>query len=164
MTQWGYEDNDEAQAGNDSELNGPKALRDAYSALKKQNEDTMAMVQELLQEKKQAQLATVFESLGVPGAQTVYQGDADPEKAKAWVESMRGVFGNGNAQGVTPPIADSAVPSAVNAEQQAQLQRMTEAGQQGVPMGSMDAAFAAVGDANDTNALIAAFQRASQMG
>lgn len=165
MTQWGYEDNDDAQTGNDNESTGPKALRDAYAALKKQNEETMAMVNELLQEKKQATLATVFESLGVPGAQKVYQGDADPEKARAWVESMRGVFGNGNAQGGTPPNADSAPQApAMQPEQQAQYQRMTEAGQQGAPIGNMDAAMAAVGDANDIQSLIAAFSRSQHMG
>jgi hypothetical protein len=159
MTQWGYEENTGEGQGNENDMSGPKALRDAYAALKKQNEDTMAMVSELLNEKKKNQLATVFESLGVPGAQDVYQGDADPEKAKAWVESMRGVFGTGN-QGGTPPVTDSTEPvaPALPASMQAQFQRMTEAGQQGVPMGNVDAAFAAVGDASDTAALIAAFQ------
>ena len=161
MTNWGYDGNDDAEQGNDTEMSGPKALRDAYAALKKQNEETTAMVRELLEEKKKSQLSTVFESLGVPGAASVYQGDADPEKAKAWVESMRGVFGNGNTQG-NPPVADT--PPAVSPEQQAQLQRMTEAGQQGAPMGNMDAAVAGVGNATDINSLIAAMQNAQRMG
>jgi hypothetical protein len=158
MTQWGYENSNDEGQGNNTELDGPKALREAYAALKKQNEDTMAMVSELLAEKKQTQLATVFESLGVPGAQSVYQGDADPEKAKAWVQSMQSVFGAGN-QGGPPPVTDSA-PPALAPDAQAQYQRMTEAGQQGTPMGGMDAAFAAVGDATSINDLIAAHQNA----
>jgi hypothetical protein len=157
MTQWGYEDNDDAGQDNTTELEGPKALRDAYNKLKQQSEETNNLVRQLLEDKKKSQLADVFQSLGVPGAKDVYQGDADPEKAKAWVESMRGVFGTGNP-GETPSVVDSAPALAPDA--QAQYQRMTEAGQSGVPMGNMDAAYAAVGDATDINGLIAGFQNA----
>ena len=152
---WGYEDNDNAGQDNNN-LDGPKALREAYAALKKQNEETTAMVRELLNEKKTSQLAAVFDTLGVPGAASVYQGDADPEKAKAWVESMRGVFG-GNTQGSTPPVADQT--PALDAQTQQQFERMTEAGQSGTPMGNAEAAHAAVGNAQNIEDLIAAFQR-----
>jgi len=159
MTQWGYEGNDDAGQDNDNELNGPKALRDAYAALKKQNEETTAMVRELLNEKKQSQLAAVFESLGAPQAAKVYTGEPDPAKAKEWFEAMSSVFGgNGNAQGDNPaPVADST--PGISPEQQAQFQRMTEAGQAGTPMGAMDAAFAAVGDAKSNDDLVAMFRR-----
>ena len=153
---WGYEDNDNAGQDNNN-LDGPKALREAYAALKKQNEETTAMVRELLNEKKTSQLAAVFDTLGVPGAASVYQGDADPEKAKAWVESMRGVFCGGNAQGPTPPVADP--QPVLTDETQQQFQRMTEAGQGGTPMGNAEAASAAVGNAQNVDDLIAAFQR-----
>lgn len=157
MTQWGYEDNDSADQDNDNELDGPKALRDAYKSLRKQQDESNAMIRELLNEKKQAQLASVFESLGVPGAASVYQGDADPEKAKAWVQSMQATFG-GNTQGSNPASVADSVP-AISADDQARLQRMTEAGQAGTPMGAMDAAYAAVGDAKSNDDLVAMFQR-----
>lgn len=162
MTNWGYDDNDNANLGNDTELEGPKALREAYAALKKQNEETTAMVRELLEEKKSAQLATVFDSLGIPGAAKVYQGPADPEKAREWAQSMQAVFG-GN-QGGNPGVAEQQQeqPPALAQDQQAQFQRMTEAGQQGTPMGNLDAAYAAVGDATDINSLIAGFQNATR--
>lgn len=160
MTQWGYENNDGTQAGNDSELDGPKALREAYAALKKQNEETMAMVSELLAEKKSAQTAAVFESLGIPEAARSLA-PTDPAEAKAWAETMRNAFGGGN-QGGTPPVADSTVPAApvLPASMQAQFERMTEAGQNGSPLGNLDAAFNAVGDATDIQGLIAAHAQA----
>lgn len=156
MTQWGYEDNDGTQAGDDNEMNGPKALREAYKQLKIQSEQTNQMLQELLNEKKQNQLRTVFDSLGVPEAAKVYQGDADPEKAKAWVDSMRSVFGG---QGVTPggqeqaPAAPTLPPS-----MQAQFERMNQAGQDGAPLGNVEAAQAAVNDATDLQGLLNSFK------
>lgn len=162
MTQWGYDDNDNAGQDNSNELTGPKALRDAYEAQKKILADMQAEVTALREERQKEKLGAVFESLGVPGAASLYKGEADPQKAKEWVETMRSTFGGGN-QGGTPPVADSQ-PPALEPDAQAQYQRMTEAGQQGVPLGNMDAAFAAVGDANNINDLIAGFSRAQQMG
>ena len=160
MTQWGYEDsNDDMSQGDNIELNGPKALREAYKA---QQEMLKQIQQELTQERQARQkekLATVFESLGVPGAQNVYQGEPDPEKAKEWVTTMQSVFGNGNVQGSTPPVADT--QPAISADEQARLQRMTEAGQHGAPVGGFEAAAAAVGDATDLQSLIAAMGRAN---
>lgn len=147
---WGYEDN----AGQGENLDGPKALRDAYAALKKQNEELNGKLTSFLEDQQKQKLASVFESLGVPGAAQVYQGDADPEKAKAWVESMRGVFGNGSAQGDPAPAAP-----AFTQDQQAALQQMTQAGSDGVPMGNFEAASAAVGQANSIDELIAGFQK-----
>lgn len=161
MTQWGYDNSNEgAQPGNENELDGPKALRDAYAALKKQNEETMAMVSELLAEKKSAQASAVFESLGIP--ETVRSlAPTDPTEAKAWAETMRTAFGGGN-QGGTPPVADNTQAAApvLPASMQAQFERMTEAGQSGSPLGNLDAAFNAVGDATDIQGLIAAHAQA----
>lgn len=161
MTQWGYDDNDNAGQDNTTELDGPKALREAYAALKKQNEEVTAMVSELLAEKKSAQTREVFESLGIPEAARSLA-PTDPAEAKKWAETLKAAFSGSGEQGGTPPVADSQPALAPDA--QAQYQRMTEAGQQGTPLGGMDAAFAAVGDANSTNDLIAAFKRATQMG
>lgn len=164
MTNWGFdEDNDDAGQGS-NHTDGPKALRDAYEAMKKRNEELDAKLTGFLKGQEKQKLATVFQSLGAPGAENLYQGEADPEKAKAWVETMRGVFGGSNAQGVTP-VADS-IPAAnpgLEAPVQEQFQRMTEAGQSGTPTGNMDAAQASIGDASNINDLIAAFDRMNRM-
>lgn len=159
MTQWGYEDNDNSNLGSDNEMTGPKALRDAYDKLKQQAEQTNQMLQELLNEKKQSQLNTVFESLGVPGAATVYQGDADPQKAKEWVESMRSVFG-GNVQGGNPATetVTEQQPAGLPPSMQRQFDQFVQAGQDGRPLGNYEAAQAAVNDATDLTGLIQAFQ------
>lgn len=149
---WGFENN-ESQTGNN--LDGPKALRDAYDKLKLQNESLNEKLTSFLEDQQKQKLAGVFESLGVPGAATVYQGDADPEKAKQWVESMRGVFGSGSAQGINPTPAAPAYTQ----DQQAVLQQMTQAGSDGVPMGNFEAAASAVGQANSIEELIAGFQK-----
>jgi hypothetical protein len=160
MTQWGYDDNDDNGQGNDTELNGPKALRDAYNAMKKQNEELAAQVSEFLNEQKQQKMASVFESLGVPGAQTVYTGPADPQKAKEWVESMRSVFG-GNTSGGNPAQEPQAQP-VVTQDNQAAVQQFIEAGQSGQPITNYEAAESAISSASDINALIQAFQQGAR--
>ncbi len=165
MTDWGFDGNDDAgNLGNDSELNGPKALREAYAAQKKQIDDLTSKLTGFLEREEKQKVHTVFEDLGVPGAASLYTGEADPEKAKAWVESMRGVFGGDN-QGGTPPVVDgaAAVEPTLPASMQAQYQRMTEAGQEGTPTGNFEAAQASVGNASDINDIIAAFDRMNRM-
>lgn len=149
---WGYE-GDNAQSQDDN-LNGPKALREAYSALKAQNEALNGKLTSFLEREAKRELAATFESLGVPGAAQVYQGEPDPEKAKAWVESMRGVFGNASVQGET----QTSTQPALTDQQQAALQAMTSAGTDGVPMGNMDAATSAVSGANSLDDILAAMR------
>ena len=150
---WGYSsENDDL--GN-SPQDGPKALRDAYKALKQQNDDLNQKLTSFLETQQKQQMATVFSTLGVPGAADLYQGEPDPEKAKAWVDTMRGVFGSGTVQGDVTPVSS---PPAITDDQQAALQRMTEAGQNGVPMGNIDAAQSAVNGAGNLQELLAAFQ------
>lgn len=157
MTNWGYEGNDGTGQGNDNELNGPKALRDAYEAMKRQNEELNQKLTSFLEEQAAAKMATVFESLGVPGAQAVYQGPNDPQKAKEWVETMRSTFGG--QQGGTPPVVEEPVVPTLPPSMQAQFERMTEAGQVGVPAGNFEAAQASINDASTSADIIAAFQR-----
>lgn len=58
MTQWGYEDNnDETQAGNDSELNGPKALRQAYERQKAVIDSLEAKVTAFMEREEKQQMA-----------------------------------------------------------------------------------------------------------
>lgn len=162
MNEWGYDDNASAGLDNDNNNDGPKALRDAYAALKKQNEELNGKLTSFLEEQNKQKVAGVFESLGIPQAAQVYQGEADPEKAKAWAESMQAVFGSGNAGG-NAPVANTPAP-AISQEQEQRYQAVTEAGATGQPLSNMDAAHAAVGNANNINDLIEAFKRGSQMG
>lgn len=154
MTNWGFEDDSVLDLGNSSEATGPKALRDAYEAMKKQNEELNQKLTSFLEEQTQQKMATVFESLGVPGAQAAYQGPNDPQKAKEWVDQMRSVFGGGQPQ----QVAEQPAPPTLPPSMQAQFERMTQAGSEGVPVGNFEAAQAAINDASDPQALINAFK------
>lgn len=155
MTNWGYDDNGANDLGNTTEGNGPKALREAYDAMKKQNDELNQKLTSFLEEQTASKMATVFESLGVPGAQAAYQGPNDPQKAKEWVESMRSVFGGGQPQQAaeTQPVQPTLPPSMQN-----QFERMTQAGSDGAPLGNMEAAQAALNDATDIQGLINSFK------
>lgn len=154
MTNWGFEDDSVLDLGNSNEATGPKALRDAYEAMKKQNEELNQKLTSFLEEQTQQKMATVFESLGVPGAQAAYQGPNDPQKAKEWVDQMRSVFGGGQPQ----QVAEQPAPPTLPPSMQAQFERMTQAGSEGVPVGNFEAAQAAINDASDPQALINAFK------
>lgn len=164
MTNWGFEEDNTAGQGNDTELNGPKALRDAYAAMKAQNEELNQKLTSFLEEQQKSKMATVFENLGIPGAASVYQGPADPEKAKEWAESMKAVFG-GN-QGGTPPVVEQEtqpVTGAIPPSMQAQIERFSQAGQDGIPAGNLEAAQSSVNGASSNADLIAAFERMNRM-
>lgn len=152
MSEWGFENGNGANLGNGNVADGPKALRDAYEAMKKQNEELSSQLTSFLAEQRTAKMAQVFESLGVPGAQSVYQGDADPEKAKAWVESMRSVFGG------QPPAAEQSVEPTLPPSMQAQFERLGQAGNDAAALGNVEAAQAAINDATSVDALKAAFR------
>lgn len=162
MTRWGYEDNDDNGQGNETELNGPKALRDAYEAMKKQNEDLNQKLTSFLEDQAKEKMATVFESLGVPGAQSAYQGPNDPQKAKEWVDSMKSLFG-GPVQGGNPATETAnEQPPGLPPSMQAQMDRFVQSGQDGQPLGNFEAAHAAVNDATDIQGLINAFQNGTR--
>jgi len=166
MTNWGFDENDNDGLGNDTELNGPKALRDAYAALKKQNEDLNAKLTSFLEDQSKQKVASVFENLGIPGAASVYQGPADPKAAEEWAKSMQAVFG-GN-QGGTPNVAETQQQEtpqtgAIPPSMQAQFERMSQAGIEGAPQGNFEAAQSEVGNASNVNDIIAAMQRAQRM-
>ena len=156
MSNWGYDDNGNANGqGNDTELNGPKALRDAYEAMKKQNDELNQKLTSFLEDQQKSKMATVFEALGVPGAQNVYNGPADPEKAKEWVETMRSVFTSGQPQ---QAANEQPTPPTLPPSMQAQFERLNNAGNDGTPVGNVEAAQAAVNDATDLKGLINSFQ------
>lgn len=163
MTQWGYEDSENENLGNNTEQSGPKALRDAYDKLKQQNDDLNQKLTSFLEDQAREKMSTVFQSLGVPEAQAVYQGPNDPQKAKEWVDSMRSVFG-GNSQGGNPATETVAEqpPSGLPASMQRQFEQFVQAGQEGQPLGNYEAAQAAVNDATDLTGLINAFQNGAR--
>lgn len=160
MTNWGFdEDSNTDGLGNDTELSGPKALREYAAQLKRQNDELNQKLTSFLEDQTKQRVASVFENLGIPQAASVYQGPADPKAAEEWAKSMQAVFGAGNPGG-TPPVADEQQQEpTLPASMQAQFQRMTEAGQGGAPVGNIEAAAASIGDASDINQLIAAFDR-----
>jgi hypothetical protein len=147
---WGYGDGNPSQ--DETELNGPAALREAYKALKKQNEELNTMVTTFIQDQKKQNIAKVFETLGAPQAAELYQGEADPQKAAEWFNNMKSVFGGGaNA-------SDTAAAPGLAPEVEDQFQRMTQAGADGTPMGNIESANAAVGSATTPEDLIRIFQ------
>lgn len=164
MTNWGFDGNDGGDNGQgNDELNGPKALREYVKKLQAQNEELNTKLTSFLEDQQKSKVQTVFENLGIPGAASVYQGPADPKAAEEWAKSMQQVFGASNPGG-TPPVADEPAPEpTLPASMQAQFQRMTEAGQQGTPVGNVEAAFGAIGDASSADDIIAAFERMNRM-
>jgi hypothetical protein len=158
---WGYEENTQSEPGHND---GPKALREAYAAQKAANEAIMAELAAIRQERTAEKLSSVFSELGVPDAAKLYSGEPDPDKAKEWALSMKAAFGSGNVQGSDPASNADIQPQSPlgDAATQQQFQQMTEAGQNGVPLGNFQAAEAAVGTANDLSSLIAAMNAANQ--
>lgn len=156
MTDWGYDENDaQGDLGNSTEAEGPKGLRDAYKSLKQQNDELNQKLTSFLEEQAASKMATVFESLGVPGAQAAYQGPNDPQKAAEWVNSMKSVFGGAQPQqaATEQPNTPTLPPS-----MQAQFERLNQAGSEGNPVGNVEAAHAAVNDANDVQGIINSFK------
>lgn len=154
---WGYDDNTEQPGHND----GPKALRDAYAAQKAQNEAILAELAEIKAERAKEKLSSVFSELGVPGAADLYQGEPDPEKAKAWAESMKAAFGTSNTQAAATP---EVVQPVLDADVQASYEAATQAGANtGTPMGSLEAAGLAIQNATSLEELIRANQASQHL-
>lgn len=153
MTNWGFDDsqtNDQGNYNNDS----PGGLRKFAEAQQKENQalkDQLAQIQKQLSVQS---VQSVFNDLGVPGAASQYEGDADPAKIKAWVEDQRKIFGV-PSQG-TPsdtPVVEQQQPTLPPMLQQ-QMEAFTQAGQQGTPLGTLEQAAANLNDANDLQGLI----------
>ncbi len=163
MTNWGYEnDNDLNGLGNENN-DGPKALRDAYAALKKQNDDLNAKLTSFLEDQQKSKVQATFENLGIPGAAAVYQGPADPKAAEEWAKSMQSIFGG--APGGNPVVTEETEVEQpkLPASMQAQFERMTAAGSDGLPIGNIEAAAGSIGDASNTADIVAAFERMQRM-
>lgn len=155
MSNWGIED--DSNLGGNNENSGPKALRDAYDALKQQNQELqngLAAVQKQLRDQA---VGVTLSELGIPAAAAEqYKGEADPTKVREWATQMQSLFGGGQAAtpGSTPPVE---TPQGIVPAVAAQMQQMQEAGQQGQPLGNLEAAQARLNDATDINSLISAW-------
>lgn len=152
MSNWGIEDANDLGGNNDN--SGPKALRDAYDALKSQNQELqngLAAVQKQLRDQS---VGVTLSELGIPAAAAEqYKGEADPAKIREWATQMQSLFGGGQAvtPGSTPPVE---TPQGIDPSVAQQLQQMQEAGQQGQPLGNFEAAAGRLNDATDINGLI----------
>ena len=159
---WGYDETDAQETAHNTGAQTPKELRDAYAALKKQNEELITALNADRAERAKEKVSNVFSEMGVPDAIQHYTGEPDPEKARAWVQSMQSTFGG--AQGGSAPAPSSPPAPTLDASAAQQLQSFTEAGLTGAPMGNYEAASAAVSQANDLDSLIAAMARAKHLG
>lgn len=154
MSEWGMAD-DNTNPGNDNDLNGPAALRAAYKALKAKNDAQEQQLAALVERDRQRTVTDTLTSLGIPAAAApLYGGEADPTKVTEWANSMKSVFGAGTP--APTPTSEPQQPRLDPATQQ-QLQQMTEAGQQGTPLGNVESAYASLGDAKNQQDLIAMF-------
>lgn len=154
MSNWGIED-DSNLAGN-TEDTGPKALRDAYTALKKRDEEKDQRIAALERNLQTQQVQATLSELGIPAAAAAqYKGDTDPDKVKEWATTMQSIFGGGTTQSTTP---NTSTPPALDGDTAAQFQRLTDAGQQGTPLGNVESAAGRVADATDLKGLLAAWQ------
>lgn len=154
---WGIEDNT-GQAGN-NENTGPKALRDAYDAMKTQNKELADGLAAVTKQLRDNTVSGTLGELGIPAtAAEQYQGEADPVKVREWATTMQSLFGgSGGGTPVPTPTIDPATPPALADGQAEQFQRLNEAGQFGVPAGTLEAAGAGINDAKDLNGLLAAW-------
>lgn len=159
MSNWGIED-DTNLAGN-NENSGPKALRDAYDALKQQNQELQSGLATVQKQLRDQAVGVTLSELGIPAAAAEqYKGEADPTKVREWADSMKALFGGGQAStpGSTPSPVDQTQQQGLSPDMQAQLQQMNNAGQQGTPLGNAEAAAGRVNDANSIQDLLSAWQ------
>lgn len=155
MSNWGIEDANDL--GGNSDNSGPKALRDAYEALKQQNQELQSGLATVQQQLRNQTVGATLSELGIPAAAAEqYKGEADPTKIREWATSMQSLFGGGQATtpGSTPPVE---TPQGIDPAVAQQLQQMQEAGQQGQPLGNFEAATGRLNDATDIQGLISAW-------
>lgn len=153
---WGFDDNGNMNQ-DPNNMNGPKALREAYDKQKERNDKLQADFDSLRAELTQQKVSSVFNELGVPGAASLYKGEAEPEAIKQWVTAMQSTFGGSGAPAPSNSVEPPAAPL-MDGDTAAQFQRMQEAGTQGVPLGNAEAAFGRVNDASSTQDLINAWK------
>lgn len=158
MSNWGIED-DTNLAGNNDNLPGPKALRDAYEAMKAQNKELQDGLASIQQELRVQKVAGTLSELGLPAAAAEqYKGEADPTKVREWATTMQTLFGNGAGVPNTPTSSDPVQQTTLDASAAQQLQSFNQAGEAGTPLGNAEAAMGRVADATDIQGLLSAWQ------
>lgn len=154
MSNWGIEDDSNLAGTNEN--TGPKALRDAYDALKKQNQELQSGLATVQQQLQTQQVQSTLSELGIPAAAAEqYKGEANPEKVREWATTMQSIFGGGSG---TPNTPTPSAPPVIPDDQQARFQALNEAGTQGTPLGNAEAAAGRIADATDLQGLLAAWQ------
>lgn len=152
--QWNFD-------GGNEENGGPKALRDAYEAQKKHNDELAAQLAEMQKTLKGVTLNSTFDSLGVPAeVRSMYSGEADPQKATEWVNQMRTAFGGAPQGASTPPVAQTPATPPVAPETVNALQQFSAAGAGEQSSTNMDELMQGVSGAGSIQDLIANFNRA----
>lgn len=155
MSNWGIED--DSNLAGDIENTGPKALREAYAALKKKDEEKDQRIAALERNLQTQQVQATLSKLGIPAAAAAqYKGDTDPDKVKEWATTMQSIFGGGTPQANTPN--DSEGSAGLEPDVQARYDRLNGAGQEGTPLGNGEALAGRVADATDLKGLLAAWQ------
>lgn len=158
MNSWEYSDGTDGQPNNSGGSgDGLRKYAEAQSKENKELRDQLAAIQRDLAMQK---VQSVFDSAGVPGAAALYQGDADPAKAKEWVSQLQSVFGASG--GVTPQVPTATQAPLLSPEEQQQMQRMNEAGAAGTPLTSMEQAMNSAKQVTSMDELIANFQNAAR--
>lgn len=156
MSNWGIEDDSNLAGSNEN--TGPKALRDAYEAMKQQNKELQDGLAAINKELTQQKVSATLSELGIPAtAATQYRGEADPEKVREWATTMQSIFGGGSGVPNTPPTNQSIPAETLQGDAAQQLARMNEAGQAGNPLGNAEAAMGRIGDATDLKGLLQAW-------
>lgn len=114
------------------EGNGKSGIRQYIESLEakvKAIEEREAKVQA---DAAKAVKTATFESLGIkPTVASLYQGEANPDAIKSWVDDMRGAFGGAAPEqgGQQDQTSQTPAEPVLNGDQQQQYQRMVEAGQ-----------------------------------
>lgn len=156
MSQWDNIDSSDGSAPNNNGGGGLRQFAEQQQQENKALKDQLAAIQRELSMQK---VQSVFDSAGVPGAAALYQGDADPVKAKEWITQVQSAF---NASGTPVPTSQAPSAPALTAEQQAQFENLNNAGASGTPLGTIETALAGANDATDLQGLIANFQNAAR--
>lgn len=160
MSNWGFDDANDANPANTNEGNGGGGLRQFAESVKAENEklkNQLAAIQnDLNRQKVESTLAT----LGLPAeAASQYRGELEPEKVREWATTMQSIFGGASQSSAAPNHVDAAPQEpAMPASMQNQFQRMNEAGASLQGVGNEEALQSRINDANSIQDLLGAWK------
>lgn len=159
MSNWGFDDANDANPANTNEGNGGGGLRQFAEAVKAENKalkDQLAAIQgDLNRQKVESTLAT----LGIPAeAASQYRGELEPEKVREWATTMQSIFGGQQAMPAPNSVVPQASEPAMPASMQNQYQRMNEAGASLQGVGNEEALQGRINDATSIQDLLGAWK------